>query len=74
MLANTAAEKTQQERQALARTRLLTTLRQDSSAEDMSLTDQLAYYEMEADAIKKVGRAIGISYGGSVDVSKWYRT
>lgn len=28
---------------------------QDSSAEDMSLTDQLAYYEMEADAIKKVG-------------------
>lgn len=31
---------------------------QDSSAADMSLTDQLAYYEMEADAIKKVGRTM----------------
>lgn len=27
---------------------------QDFLAEDMSLTDQLAHYEMEADAIKKV--------------------
>lgn len=27
---------------------------QDSSTEDMSLTDQLAFFEMEADAMKKV--------------------
>lgn len=27
---------------------------QDSSSDEMSLTDQLAYFEMEADAIKKV--------------------
>eukprot|EP00752_Nemacystus_decipiens_P008014 g7161.t1 len=30
---------------------------EDSSADDMSLTDQLAYYEMEADAIKKMCKA-----------------
>ncbi|CAM9748161.1 unnamed protein product [Ectocarpus sp. 8 AP-2014] len=30
---------------------------EDSSTDDMSLTDQLAYYEMEADAIKKMCKA-----------------
>lgn len=42
------------ERIKSSRTVLGRPFHQDSSADDMSLTDQLAYYEMEADAIKKV--------------------
>lgn len=38
---------------------------QDSTADEMSLTDQLAFFEMEADAIKKVFfylKAVAINY------------